>query len=142
MLYVVKIFMKKIFIQIKEWIVKHRRGLIYGVLASFIFGFCFFNWGWIWVENVVFADDQWVQQTQTSVATEKVTEWEASFSFLRKVIYILLYPLLLLAWKLVDNSLVYWEVFWFDAVLWQLWNFVKNLANFALWFFFLYKIFK
>ena len=134
--------MKKIFIQIKEWILKHRRGLIYGVLASFVFGFCFFNWGGIWVENVVFADDQWGLQTQTSVATEKITEWEASFSFLRKVIYILLYPLLLLAWKLVDNSLVYWEVFWFDAVLWQLWNFVKNLANFALWFFFLYKIFK
>ena len=134
--------MKKIFIQVKEWILKHRRGLIYGVLASFVFGFCFFNWGGIWVENVVFADDQWGLQTQTSVATEKITEWEASFSFLRKVIYILLYPLLLLAWKLVDNSLVYWEVFWFDAVLWQLWNFVKNLANFALWFFFLYKIFK
>jgi len=116
--------------------------LIYGVLASFVFGFCFFNWGGIWVENVVFADDQWGLQTQTSVATEKITEWEASVSFLRKVIYVLLYPLLLLAWKLVDNSLVYWEVFWFDAVLWQLWNFVKNLANFALWFFFLYKIFK
>jgi len=94
--------MKKIFIQIKEWIVKHRRGLIYGALASFVFGFCFFHlWG-IWVENVVFADDQWGWQTQTSVATEKITEWEASFSFLRKVIYILLYPLLLLAWKLVD----------------------------------------
>ena len=134
--------MKKIFIQVKEWILKHRRGLIYGVLASFVFGFCFFNWGGIWVENVVFADDQWGLQTQTSVATEKITEWEASVSFLRKVIYVLLYPLLLLAWKLVDNSLVYWEVFWFDAVLWQLWNFVKNLANFALWFFFLYKIFK
>ena len=134
--------MKKIFIQVKEWILKHRRGLIYGVLASFVFGFCFFHlWG-IWVENVVFAEDQQSQQTQTDVGQKKATEWYNALSFLNKIMYVLIYPMLLLAGKLVDNSLVYWEVLWFDAVLWQLWNIVKNLANFTLWFFFLYKIFK
>lgn len=109
-------------------------------MVSLVIGFCFFNFGGIWIENEVFADDQW--STQTDVGQKKATEWYNELSFLNKIVYVLLYPMLVLAGKLVDNSLVYWEVFWFDAVLWQLWNIVKNLANFALWFFFLYKIFK
>lgn len=134
--------MRKIFIKLLQWTLKHRKRLIYGVLASFVFGFCFFNLCGIWVENVVFAEDQQGQQTQTDVGQKKATEWYNELSFLNKIVYVLIYPMLLLAGKLVDNSLVYWEVLWFDAVLWQLWNIVKNLANFTLWFFFLYKIFK
>lgn len=131
--------MRKFFINFLQWISKHRKWLAYWALASFIFGFCFFNFGRIWVENVVLADSP---QTQNDMVTEKATEWSSTFSFLTKVVNVLIYPMLLVAWKLVDNSLVYWEIFWFDAVLWQLWNIVKNLANFTLWFFFLYKIFK
>ena len=44
----------------------------------------------------------------------------------------LLYPILALAGMLVNNSLVYAEVFNFDTVLRQLWNIVRNLSNYAL----------
>jgi hypothetical protein len=37
-----------------------------------------------------------------------------------------------LAGALVNNSMVYAEVFSFDVVLWQFWNVVRNLANYAL----------
>jgi hypothetical protein len=40
--------------------------------------------------------------------------------------------MLVLAGVLVNNSFVYAEIFKFDAVLWQLWNVVRNLANYAL----------
>lgn len=138
-LYVVKMFMKKVFIQIRQWILKHKKKLIYWVFAFVVGQICFFDFFGIWIENEVFADGNTV--TQNDLFQQETTEWYEKMSFLSKVVYVLVYPLLLLAWKLVDNSFVYWEIFWFDAVLWQLWNILKNLANYTLWFFFVYKIF-
>ena len=139
-LYDVKIFMKKVFVWIWQMALKHRKHLFYGILVLFVGQICFFNFGGIWVENYVLADGG--DQTQNDVIQEKSTEWYAKFSFLYKMVYVLIYPILIVAAKLVDNSLVYWEIFWFDAVLWQLWNIVKNLANYSLWFIFVYKIFE
>ena len=132
--------MKKIFGQVRQFVSKYRKRLVYWALALFIGQLCFFNLWWIGVENCVFAADD--SQTQDQRITGKLTEWKASLSMIEEFIYILIYPCLVLAWKLVDNSLVYWEVFGFDAVLWQLWNIVKNLANFTLWFIFIFKIFR
>ncbi len=42
----------------------------------------------------------------------------------------------------LTNKWVYGEVFWFDALLWKYWNLMKNIANFWLWFYFVYVIFK
>lgn len=132
--------MKKIFIELCRWIIEYRKRLIYGALALMIFQISFLNFGGIWIGNEVFAQQN--TQTQAQTVNEKINEWAETYSFLYNTIYILIYPVLILAWKLVDNSLVYWEVFWFDAVLWNLWNIVKNLANFTLWFIFLFYIFK
>ena len=139
-LYVINLSMKKVFVQFRQWILKDRKRLIYGVFALFVGQICFFGVKWLGVENCVFAADGQTQEQKT--AEKKLEEWEKSLLFVNKTVYVLIYPVLALAWKLVDNSLVYWEVFGFDAVLWKLWNIVKNLANFTLWFIFLFKIFK
>lgn len=131
--------MKKVFIQIRQWILKHKKELIYGALAFFVVQICFFGLDGFEIGSEVYAVDN---ATQNELFQQKTTEWYEELSFLNKVVYILIYPLLLLAWKLVDNSFVYWEIFWFDAVLWQLWNILKNLANYTLWFLFVYKIFE
>ena len=141
-LYDIKMFMKKIFIQFWKWILRHKKKLLYGALALLVFQICFFSLGNIWLENQVFADDEWGGTSQSDISQEQAAKYISLFSFWHKIIKVLVYPLLLVAWKLVDNSLVYWEFFWFDAVLWQLWNIVKNLSNFALWFLLLYKIFR
>ena len=133
--------MKKIFIHLWQWILKNRKRLIYWIFVLLITQVCFLNLGQIWTWNEVFAQEN-NGQTQSDTAQQKAVERFNTLSFLNKTVYVLIYPMLLLAWKLVDNSLVYWEIFWFDAVLWKLWNIVKNLANFTLWFLFVYKIFK
>lgn len=138
--YVINVYMKKIIKQLWQLIFRHRKKLIYGAFAFLISQICFFDLWWIWIGNEVYAVDS-NTTSQSDVFQEKATEWYEKISFFQKVIYVVLYPLLVVAWKLVDNSLVYWEVFGFDTVLWQLWNIVKNLANFALWFLVVYKIF-
>lgn len=46
------------------------------------------------------------------------------------------------AWELLTNNWVYWEILWLDAILWKYRNLVKNFANFGLWLYFLYEVFK
>lgn len=139
--YVINVFMKKVIKQLWQLIFRHRKKLIYGAFAFLVSQICFFNLWWIWIENEVFALDS-NTPAQNDAFQEKATEWYEKLSFLKKTVYVLIYPMLVVAWKLADNSYVYWEIFWFDAVLWQLWNIVKNLANFWLWFLFVYKIFE
>lgn len=134
------IFMKKVFSQLWQWVLRYKKRLIYGALALFIGQICFFNLWWLGVNNTVYA--QWETVTEDAKFQEKVTNWLQDFSFLNRACYILLYPILILAGALVNNSFVYAEVFKFDVVLWQLWNVVRNLANYALWFIFVFKIFQ
>lgn len=136
-LYVIKKFMKKIFIQIRQRILKHRKKLIYGALAFFIGQICFFGLDGLWLENEAFAADN-TQSNQFESVIKKKTNYA---DFIYKFVYVLIYPVIFVAAKLVDNSFVYWEIFWFDAVLRELRNIIKNMANFTLWFIFVYKIF-
>lgn len=129
--------MKKIFSQIWQLVSKHRKKLVYWVLAFFIGQICFLGIWWIW--NRVFAEDE---KTLDEKMVEKVNTWKASLEIVIEIANILIYPVLILVWKLVDNSLVYWKFFSFDAVLWQLWIIVRNLANYTLGFIFIYKIFR
>jgi len=140
-LYVINLSMKKVFVQLWKWTLKYRKNIIYGALVFFAVQVCFFDIWWIWLNNEVFADGQQTAD-QNATFNQKVNDWLLTISFFQKVVYVVLYPILAVMWKLVDNSLVYWEVFGFDSVLWQLWNIVRNLANFGLWFLFLYYVFR
>lgn len=44
------------------------------------------------------------------------------------------------AWLFLSNQFIFGETLWIDGILWDLWNIVKNLSNFGLWFLFLYQI--
>ena len=47
-----------------------------------------------------------------------------------------------LAWTFLTNKWIYGEVLWLDALLWKFRNMMKNIANFGLWFYFVYIIAK
>ncbi|USN56566.1 MAG: hypothetical protein H6766_06095 [Candidatus Peribacteria bacterium] len=64
------------------------------------------------------------------------------FSLVLDVLYVILWPLLIVAGWALDNSLVLGEVFHLDNALWQFWVIVRNLANFALGFIVIWMIAK
>jgi hypothetical protein len=73
-------------------------------------------------------------KTETSIA-----QW---LEFIIRALYLVMRPLLAIAWAAMDNSLVYGGIFNFEPVLWRFWNLMRSFANFGVWFLFLYEIFK
>lgn len=85
-----------------------------------------------------------------AVSADWTSSWssESAYSgfieFLEQLLsigYIILWPLFFLAGILSDNTLVYWSWFNLDMYLWNLWNIMKNFANFIIWFVFILAVF-
>ena len=106
-------------------------------------------------ENIVNPSDgnQWSQTSNTNYTITPASSSSTSSSIdtmglwqimdmILKIIYLLLWPLLVLAGLALDNTLVYASIFHLDAPLWKFWNMMKNFANFALWFMVLFAIIK
>lgn len=71
--------------------------------------------------------------------------FETAYEFLGvalNIIYIITLPLLTIAGKAMDNSMVYGEFINLDRALYMLWNISRTFANFAIGWVFLYKIIK
>jgi len=130
----------KILKTIWQFILKYKKKLVYWALAFLCAQIFLFNFGGIWIQNQVFADEE--SATQSESFEQRAAKWTEFVWSAEKFMYVVLYPFLFLAGKLVDNSMVYGEVLWFDAILWNLWNIVRNLANFGLWFIFIYNVAK
>lgn len=56
------------------------------------------------------------------------------------VVYVFIRPCLVIAGTALDNSLVFGKFLHLDAALWNIWNIMKNFANFTLWFVFIFTI--
>jgi len=63
------------------------------------------------------------------------------FQKIVQILYLLFWPLLFLASKLVSNAWVYGGSFWIDVILWKMWQTVRVFANYIIWFIFLVSIF-
>lgn len=102
----------------------------------------FFN-GYVGVSEVNADTVQNIDGTPAAGASSIDTTdiWQI-LNMVLKIIYLLLWPLLVVAGLALDNTLVYASVFHLDAPLWKFWNMMKNFANFALWFMVLYAIIK
>lgn len=107
----------------------------------------FFDFKFFWLEYVFAADgwQTWAWATTSWIdSASNSSSWAEWFiekmSAMLKAVYVVLWPLLMIAWKSLDNSIVYWEIFHLDKALWMFWNMMKNFANYALWFIFLISI--
>jgi len=73
-------------------------------------------------------------------------EWSSSFwdlfMSLADLIWSIWFIFPIIAGKLLTNDFVYWAIFNLDATLWNIWNFSRTLANFIIWFTFIYLILK
>lgn len=111
----------------------------------FLIGFCF-----VWLIAVSFLTswDAFAQLAWITDPTVRLAEYdlwgmqafaESSERRLR-VVYLIMRPMLALAWAAMDNSLVYGEAFHLTPALFKFWNIIRTFANFTLWFYFLWKI--
>lgn len=48
----------------------------------------------------------------------------------------------ILVWKLISNDLLFGNILGLDSLFWEIWNFSRSIANFVIWFLFIYFIFK
>lgn len=68
----------------------------------------------------------------------------SSFDLLKNIVedaYLVLWPLMFLAWKFLSNTFVYWSSFGIDVILWKLWHMIRVFANYLIWFIFIISIF-
>lgn len=100
----------------------------------------FLSWGDVFAQVDIPVDTN-VTST-TDPLDQSILEWVQFFNLILNVLYLIIWPLLFIAGYSMDNSMVYWSVFWLDAPLWRFWNLTKNLANFTLGFLVLIEIFK
>lgn len=138
-----------------KWFRSHiAKKLLWVVLILWLSGI-FLN-GHVGMGESVYAQDKGITTADSTTQTESWIEpadtgtsgWLNTMSLrqilnlLLKIIYIFLWPLLVLAGLSLDNTLVYASIFHMDAPLWKFWNMMKNFANFALWFMVLFAIIK
>ena len=90
-------------------------------------------WFFVWVSFAASSD------------TSSLTPVKRVSHLLNVVISILSWGWVILAtmaWKLMTNEFVYGSFLHLDMILWQLWNMMKNFANFTLWVLLIFTIVK
>ncbi|HCB51698.1 TPA: hypothetical protein DEP21_03950 [Patescibacteria group bacterium] len=78
--------------------------------------------------NLAHAQDA---NTTNTTDSSKITFLQI-LDILLKIMYVILWPILVLSGLALDNSMVYGSFLHMDAPLWQFWNIIKNFSNFAL----------
>ena len=99
------------------------------------------NWIKIWIVMVIvfvicFSDWSFAIETENLETVDSLLDF---FVGVLSWIWILFAKL---AWIFLTNNRVYGETLKMDGLFWQYWNVTKNIANFWLWFYFIYIIFK
>ena len=103
-----------------------------------LFVFSIIIGGLLWSDSV---SAQWALVTAGS-STESLSD--AAFNILWTILnalYIITLPVLILAWKAMDNSMIYGEFMNLDKPLYMLWNMSRTFANFAIGWVLLWKVF-
>lgn len=100
---------------------KTLKPLIIIFISFLITSFSFASWWTLWGDNL----------------------WDlfATLHKLLEYIYLILWPLMFLAWKFLSNNFIYGSAFGIDNVLWQLWQVVRWFTNYIIWFIFIASIF-
>ena len=121
--------MKKLRETIEKNPKRFRKILIFALVAICLSAFVF-------LPDVAYADG-WLQETE--LYAKDISQLIKSLSH---VVYVFIWPCLAIAGAALDNSLIYGSFLHLDAALRNIWNIMKNFANFALGFIFVFTIIK
>lgn len=108
---------------------KFKKVLIFSLLVLFLVALLF-------SPNVAFADwASWL--LENDLYAREVSQ---IIDIVSHIVYVFIWPCLAIAGTALDNSLIYGSFLHLDAALWNIWNIMKNFANFTLWFVFIFTI--
>jgi hypothetical protein len=82
---------------------------------------------------------------ETTSATDPLAsmrDMAQMLDMMMKMLYLFVRPMLVVAGSSMDNNFIYGSILYLDAPLWKMRNMMKNFANFALGFLFLWSILK
>ncbi len=96
----------------------------------------------LFIGNRAYAQGVNITQEQADKRYKKKTDFNELLNTTLRIIYLVLWPLLVIAGLAIDNTLVYGKIFHLDAILWQIWDVMRNFANFTLIFVAFYHILK
>lgn len=94
----------------------------------------------LWSTEVYAQEASSIDASSGSKATDREIWTANSLQNIVRIIYLLMRPLLAIAWAALDNSLVYGEAFFLNISLWKMRQIMRNFANFALWGVFLFSL--
>lgn len=126
---------------------------MYNLLKKFLFMiFALFFWN-IFFINFSFADSNTIntntdnyelqlkkQEDTKTQKQENLAEQVKWFQEIWKALYTITWPLILIAWKFMDNDIVYGGFIWMDSLLWKVWNVMRTFANYLIWFILIFSI--
>ena len=129
--------------QLIKNIFKKNMKLLFKVLIILSFWFVSFSQQSFLFDNIALAQETsnataW--KSDAEARRESIISTSNILETVSKLGYLLLWPLVALAWLAMDNSLVYGSFIWLDVPLWKIWQIVRNFANYTLWFLFLVGI--
>lgn len=104
---------------------------------------CLKYWGvllFIW--GVFLMPEVFAQNAQASSCSTNVMKWLDLMYNLQYFFSWIWIVLANLVGRLMTNAFVYGEFIGLDGFLWKIWQISRNIANFAIWFYFLYTILK
>lgn len=92
----------------------------------------------IWV--LAFA---WISFASTwwAIVNNDMWKWIWLLQKAVNVIYLILRPFMMIAWKFLSNEFVYGAAFGIDNVLWKLWQVTRTLSNYLIWIVFIWSLF-
>jgi len=92
----------------------------------------------LWVNNISYAV---TNTTADNSANNEDGDKLSLYQTIWQSLYSITWPLIIISWKFMDNSVVYGGFIWMDTLLWKIWNIFRTFANYIIWFILIFSIF-
>ena len=99
-----------------------------------------FIWN-IFLNNFSFAATPNINTTEQTNNQEDLAVKLKTFQTFWQALYTITWPLVVISWKFMDNSVIYGSFIWMDTLLWHVWNVMRTFANYIIWFILIFSIF-
>ena len=99
-----------------------------------------FIWN-IFLNNFSFAATPNINTTEQTNNQEDLAVKLKTFQTFWQALYTITWPLVVISWKFMDNSVIYGSFIWMDSLLWHVWNVMRTFANYIIWFILIFSIF-